>query len=159
MDPREKVKEELKRLKLEGEIIELDQSTATAPAAAEALEVAVGQIAKSILMITQEEPLLLVTSGDAKISSSKVKKELGKKARMAKPHEVQEITGFEVGGVCPFALEEGLSLYVDENVKRYPRVYVGAGTGNTVAPITYQQLLQLGAKPGDFCELVEEVAD
>jgi len=152
----EEVKEHIKNLPLELEVIELDQDTSTVDKAAEALGVEVGQIAKSILLMAKEEPLLIVASGDAKISSSKIKKGLGKKARMAKPEEVKEITGFEVGGVCPFVLKKDIPVYIDASIERFPLVYAAAGTSNTAVPVTYEQLLVLGGLPGDFCEITVE---
>lgn len=124
-------------------IIELEENTSTAPLAAQALGLEVGQIAKSILFKTKDnEYLMVVAAGDVRLDSKAIKDVVGQRVRMANPEEVLQVTGFSVGGVCPFALPEELPVYLDESLLRYDLVYAAAGTANTALPITYQQLME-----------------
>ncbi len=126
------------------EIIVLDEDTSTAPLAARALGKEVGQIAKSILFKSKEADFFMVVStGDVKIDAKRLKKLVGSKTRMANPEEVREITGFSIGGVCPFALPRQIDIYLDESLKRYEVVYAAAGAANTALPITYDELMNI----------------
>lgn len=128
------------------QIIELDQNTSTAPLAAAALGLEVGQIAKSILFKTKSEQYLMVVSaGDVKMNSKAIKETVGERVRMANPEEVYNVTGFSVGGVCPFALAHEVPIYLDESLLRYDVVYAAAGTANTALPITFTELQAITA--------------
>jgi prolyl-tRNA editing enzyme YbaK/EbsC (Cys-tRNA(Pro) deacylase) len=135
-------------------IIEFDADTSTAPLAAQALGTEVGQIAKSILLKSKESRfVMVVTAGDARIDNKAIKNLMGSRMRMANGEEVFEITGFNIGGVCPFALKQDIPIYLDESLKRYQVVYAAAGTGNTALPITYQELLDItNGCPCNVCQ-------
>lgn len=140
----DKVKEYIKKLPFKLEVIEFDEgSTRTSAMAAEQLGVEVGQIAKSMLFKCKEEPILVVTCGDVKVKTSKLKKVAGSKPKMATFEECEETTGFKPGGVCPFALEKDIKIYIDQSIERYDVVYAAAGTANTAVPITLEQLLEV----------------
>ncbi len=125
-------------------IIELEEDTSTAFLAAQALGTEVGQIAKSILFkITEGKYFMVVAAGDIRIDNKALKNLIGARARMANAEEVLDITGFNIGGVCPFAMKVEIPVYLDESLLRYDVVYAAAGTGNTALPITYQQLLDI----------------
>lgn len=125
-------------------IIELEEDTSTAPLAAQALGLETGQIAKSILFKTKnDEYLMVVSAGDVRLDSKAIKDTVGQRVRMANPEEVLQVTGFSIGGVCPFALPGSLAVYLDESLLRYDLVYTAAGTANTALPITYQQLMEI----------------
>lgn len=115
----------------------------TSQAAADALGVEVGQIAKSIVFAAQGEFALFVASGDVRINSKKVKQLLGNKAKMASPEEVVEITGFIVGAVCPFALQKQIPIYIDETLARFERIYTAAGVPESLLPLTFEQLVHI----------------
>jgi Cys-tRNA(Pro) deacylase len=128
------------------QIIVLEDNTSTAALAAQALGTEVGQIAKSILFKTKKEGYLMVVSaGDVRLDSKAIKETVGEKVRMANPEEVLEITGFNIGGVCPFALRQEVPVYLDESLKRYEIVYAAAGTAHTALPISYQELMRITA--------------
>jgi Uncharacterized conserved protein len=125
-------------------IIILEDSTKTAVLAAQALGIEVGQIAKSIVFKTKKEDYLMVVSaGDVRLDSKAIKEVVGEKVRMANADEVLEITGFNVGGVCPFALRREIPVFLDESLKRYKIVYAAAGTAHTALPIGYEELLRI----------------
>jgi Cys-tRNA(Pro) deacylase len=125
-------------------IIVLEENTGTAPLAAQALGTSVGQIAKSILFKTrQEQYLMVVSAGDVRLDSKAIKAAVGDKVRMANPEEVLEVTGFHIGGVCPFALRQEIPIYMDESLKRFDIVYAAAGTAHTALPISYEELMRI----------------
>jgi len=127
-------------------IIVMEDNTSTAALAAQALGTEVGQIAKSILFKTKSDKYFMVVSaGDVRLDAKAMKGELGEKVRMADADEVLEMTGFKVGGVCPFALRQELPIYLDESLKRYDVVYAAAGTAHTALPISYEELLNITA--------------
>lgn len=144
MTPIERVRAYLQAQESKPDIIEMDQDTSTAYLAARALGTEVGQIAKSILFKTrQNDYLMVISAGDVKIDTRAIKNLLGVKVRMANGEEVQDMTGFSIGGVCPFALEKPIPIYLDESLKRYPVVYAAAGTSNTAVPVTFAQLMEI----------------
>ena len=134
------------------QIIELEDNTSTALLAAQALGLEVGQIAKSILFKTKnEEYLMVVSAGDVRLDSKAIKELVGQRVRMANPDEVMEITGFQIGGVCPFALKRPVPIYLDESLLRYELVYAAAGTANTALPISFQELIRVTG--GQACKV------
>lgn len=135
-------------------IIEFKVDTSTAPLAAQALGTEVGQIAKSILLKSKDNQfVMVVTAGDARIDNKAIKNLMSSRMRMATGEEVFEITGFNIGGVCPFALKQDIPIYLDESLKRYQVVYAAAGTGNTALPITYQELIDItNGCPCNVCQ-------
>lgn len=148
----ERVREYLKTRDSRLNIIELDEDTSTACLAAQALGTEVGQIAKSILFKTKNNNYFMVVSaGDVKIDNKALKNFIGSRVRMASSEEVHDITGFNIGGVCPFALQTEVPVFLDESLKRYDKVYAAAGSSNTALPISFEQLLQItGGTPANL---------
>jgi Cys-tRNA(Pro) deacylase len=121
--------------------MEYPESTETAPDAARVLGVGLGQIAKSILFKCGEKFGLFVLAGDMRMDQKKVKALLGGgKTRVARPEEVEQVTGFQVGGVCPFALKTELPIYLDRSMQRFEIIYAAAGSSRTVLPLSFDQL-------------------
>lgn len=121
-------------------VIDLKEDTATSELAAQALGVRVGQIAKSLLFRAGEEYVLVVAAGDVRIKSKRLKAVTGEKAKMASFAEVEEVTGYPVGGVCPFALANPVRILLDESLGQYDVVYTAAGTAHSALPLTLNQL-------------------
>lgn len=154
MTPVERVRRYLAQFPYHIEIYEFDESTRTAELAARAVGVEVGQIAKSILFLVGEEPVMVVTSGDVKVSQSRLKQHLGAKGKvkMADAEATAAITGFPPGGVCPFALQQPVRVLIDASLRRFPVVYIAAGSPRSAAPVTVEQLLTItGGEPCDLC--------
>lgn len=149
----ERVRRFLAQFPYEIEVFEFAESTETAEDAARTVGVEVGQIAKTILFLVGEEPVLVVTSGDVKVSQSRLKKHLGVSGRVRLPDAAAtlEITGFPPGGVCPFALKNPLRILIDMSMKRFPVVYIAAGSPRSAAPVTVSQLLAITG--GELCDL------
>jgi len=132
--------------------IEFEEGTTpTAKMAADKLGVTVGQIAKSLLFIGKNGRFYLaVCSGDRKISSSKLKKVIGVKARMANRDETYGATEFYPGGVCPFGLKD-IEIIIDEHLKEFEMIYPAAGTDSSGVPMTFEQLVRItGGRVSDF---------
>lgn len=136
----ERVKEYLKRFGLDGRVIEFTVSSATVALAAEALHCEPGRIAKSLTFMVNGEPVMILASGDARIDNRKYKEEFGTKAKMLTPEEVKELIGHEVGGVCPFAVNEGVKVCLDKSLKKYDTVYPACGSSNSAIPLTIAEL-------------------
>jgi len=133
-------------------VLEFEQDTSTAYLAAQAVGTEVGQIAKSILFKSKKNDyIMIVSAGDVKIDSKAVKKLMGARVRMATPEEVQDITGFNIGGVCPFAVKNMIPIYLDESIKKYDVVYAAAGTANTAVPVSCKQLIDI--TDGEMCKV------
>ncbi len=101
-----------------------------------------GQIAKSLVYKNKDSFFMVVAAGDVRLDSKLLKKLVGGKVRMATPEETLEVSGYSVGGVCPFLLATSIPIYVDESLGRFPVVYSAAGTSNSALPISYQELLE-----------------
>ncbi|PLT30433.1 YbaK/EbsC family protein [Peribacillus deserti] len=139
-----KVREYVKKFDDSLEPIEFKEKTNTVEDAAKALGVEGAQIAKSILFKTGNQFGLFVTAGDIRINQKTVKKLLGPgKPKLAAPEEVEDVTGFQIGGVCPFALNKKVPIFLDESMKRFDKVFTAAGTPHSALPITFQQLEEI----------------
>jgi Cys-tRNA(Pro) deacylase len=137
-----------------GEIRTFEESTHNAELAARELEVELGQIANTILLLVDGAPVVVVISGDRRIDFKKVKAlRGGKKVRLAGPDDVVAHTGFAVGAVSPVALPEGVPVYLDSSLRRYGTIYPAAGETNNMFRTTPDDLLRVsGAKKADLAK-------
>lgn len=134
------------------EVIELGESTATVALAAAAHRVEPGQIAKTLSLKVKNEVILVVAKGDARLDNKKLRDTFGAKARMLSSDEVVTITGHPVGGVCPFGLENPLSVYCDVSLKQYAEVLPAAGAIHSAVRISPDRMAELtSAKWVDVC--------
>ena len=136
----EKVKEFFGKLGLEDRIQEFDVSSATVELAAEALHCEPCRIAKTLSFTVDGNPILIVAAGDTKIDNPKYKAQFGTKAKMLAPDDVQEMIGHAVGGVCPFAVNDGVTVYLDESLKRFQTVFPACGSSNSAIELTIEEL-------------------
>ncbi|MCJ7691380.1 MAG: YbaK/EbsC family protein [Clostridiaceae bacterium] len=136
----EKVQDYLKKWGKDKEILEFGTSSATVELAAQALGVEGARIAKTICFKDGAGAMLIVTAGDAKTDNRKFKDEFGFKAKMLTPEETLEYTGHAVGGVCPFGLENDVSVFLDESLKRFETVYPACGSSNSAIKLTCEEL-------------------
>lgn len=135
------------------DIIELSESTATVALAAAAHRVEPGQIAKTLSLKVKDQVVLIVTRGDARLDNRKLKEALGAKARMLNTDEVVSLTGHPVGGVCPFGLENPLTVYCDISLRGYQEVLPAAGAIHSAVRISPEYMAQLtDAKWIDVCQ-------
>ena len=120
-------------------------STPTAESAAARIGVAVGQIAKSILLKGKDDHYyMVVVPGDRKLNNGKIKAAIGVKTRMASAEETEAVTGFRPGGVCPFAIVD-IPIFLDEALAGYETIYPAAGTDASGVPMTFTQLKKITA--------------
>ena len=134
------------------EVIELGESTATVALAAAAHRVEPGQIAKTLSLKVKNEVILVVAKGNARLDNKKLKDTFGAKARMLSSDEVVTITGHPVGGVCPFGLENPLSVYCDVSLKQYAEVLPAAGAIHSAVRISPDRMAELtSAKWVEVC--------
>lgn len=132
-------------------IIEFDTSSATVELAAEALGCDPEHIAKSITFSVNGEPVMILAAGDTKIDNPKYKAYFGAKAKMLTAAEVDELIGHSVGGVCPFGVNEGVKVYLDESLKRFETVYPACGSSNSCLKLTIAELEKLSG----YCEWID----
>lgn len=134
------VKEYFKKYNMEDRVIELSSSSATVKEAAEALGTEEALIAKTLSFIIEDKPILIVAAGDAKIDNSKYKGYFHTKAKMIPFEEVNNLIGHNPGGVCPFAIKENVTVYLDESLKRFEHIYPACGSGNSAIKLTIEEL-------------------
>lgn len=136
----DKVTQYLAGFKLAERIITLDQSSATVELAAQALGCRPALIAKTLSFELGEGAILIVAAGDAKVDNKKYKNAFGAKPKMLGLDQVEPLTGFAPGGVCPFAAKAGVKVYLDASLKRFKTVYPAGGSGNTAVKLTLAEL-------------------
>lgn len=137
---------------LSKEIHSFDESTHNSELAAQNLGVEVGQIAKTILLMVDESPAVVVISGDRRVDFKKVRAlRGGRKVRLAGPEDVTKHTGFKVGAVSPVALPAGIPVYQDVSLRRFDAIFPAAGETNNMFATTPGELLSLtGADEKDL---------
>lgn len=136
----EKVREYFKKYNIEDRIQEFEESSATVELAANALKCEPSRIAKTLSFKLEDKPILIVVAGDVKIDNSKYKTQFNKKAKMLVKDEVLELIGHPVGGVCPFAINDGVDVYLDESLKRFETVYPACGSSNSAIGLSMEEL-------------------
>ena len=136
----EKVTSHLAKFGLAERIIIPRESSATVSEAAAALGCTEAEIAKTMSFIVDDSPIIIVMAGDAKTDNGKYKAYFHTKAVMIKPEEVEERLGHPVGGVCPFALPDGVPTYLDTSLRRFEYIYPAAGTRNSAVRLTPDEL-------------------
>jgi prolyl-tRNA editing enzyme YbaK/EbsC (Cys-tRNA(Pro) deacylase) len=136
----ETVKKYLDRWGKGKDVLEFDCSSATVELAAQALGVEPARIAKTLSFKKGDGCILLVAAGDVKVDNSKFKAEFGFRPSMLPPDEVIRLTGYAVGGVCPFALPDGIEVYADVSLQRYETVFPACGSSNSAIRLNPSEL-------------------
>ena len=149
----EKVRAYFRSLNMEERVMEFPVSSATVELAAQALGCEGCRIAKTLSFMAAEGPILIVCAGDAKVDNSRYKGRFGVKAKMLSPDEAVTLIGHAVGGVCPFAVGEGVTVYLDESLRRFETVYPACGSSNSAIELTMAELEQYsGGTWVDVCK-------
>jgi prolyl-tRNA editing enzyme YbaK/EbsC (Cys-tRNA(Pro) deacylase) len=138
----EKAFEHLKKYQLEDRVIVFPVLTSTVKEAANALGSKEGEIAKSLAFLVNDKAVLVIAAGDQKIDNAKFKMEFNVKAKMIAFNEVGNIIGHGAGGVCPFGVNEGVSVYLDESLKKYEIVYPACGSHNSAVKLTIEDIMK-----------------
>lgn len=136
----ERAKEDLEKKGFGDHILHLGQSTATVEEAARTLGVQPGAIAKTMAFFVHEQPIVILTEGDARIDNHKYKAYFKAKAKMIPPADVEAVIGHAPGGVCPFGINPGVRVYLDVSLKRFAVVYPAAGDDHSAVRLTIDEL-------------------
>ena len=150
----EKVAQYLKKFDAQDRIIQFEESSATVELAAARLEVEPKRIAKTMSFLIGDEVILIVTAGDARVSKPRYKEIFGAKANMIKGDQVKELTGYDIGGVCPFGNPDGVKKYLDISLKRFDTVFPAAGSAKSAVKLTPTELYEYSQALGwvDLCK-------
>lgn len=130
----------LKKYNLENRIKEFLVSSATVKEAAEAINCSEGEIAKTLSFIVNNKPILIIIAGDSKVDNSKFKQEFHTKAKMISSNDVEKLIGHAIGGVCPFGINDGVDIYLDESLNKYKVIYPACGSSNSAVRLTLEEL-------------------
>lgn len=131
-----------KKFDMETRVLEFEVSSATVELAAMAVGCEPERIAKTLSFMVDEQPILIVAAGDAKIDNAKYKAAFHKKAKMMTPDELETYIGHAIGGVCPFGIPENVHVYLDESLKRFETVFPACGSSNSAIELTISELEQ-----------------
>jgi prolyl-tRNA editing enzyme YbaK/EbsC (Cys-tRNA(Pro) deacylase) len=152
----EKVKEYFKQWGKEKDVLEFDTSSATVELAAKAVGVIPARIAKTLSFQDGDGCILIVTAGDRRIDNGKFKKFFQMKARMLSPDDVLRFTGYEIGGVCPFVIEDSkVAIYCDISMKRFETVFPACGSSNSAIELTCDELFNF-SKAKEWIDVCKE---
>lgn len=138
----ERVREYFEKENIKASIMEFDVSSATVELAAQAVGCEPMCIAKTMAFKINESAILVITAGDAKVDNAKYKKQFGTKAKMVPVDELEELVGHAIGGVCPFGINDGIAVYMDESLKRFETVFPACGSANSAVEVTIPELEQ-----------------
>ncbi len=136
----EKVRAHFAQFGIADRVREFEVSSATVELAAQALNCEPCRIAKTLSFIVNGHAVPIVAAGDAKIDNPKYKAQFGAKAKMLTPDEAETLIGHAVGGVCPFAVNEGVTVYLDCSLKRFETVFPACGSSNSAIELTIAEL-------------------
>ncbi len=152
----EKVKEYFRQFGITNRIMEFEGSSATVELAAAALNCQPARIAKTLSFMVNDQPILIVAAGDTKIDNPKYKARFGTKAKMLSPEQAVALVGHAVGGVCPFAVNDGVTVFLDESLKRFQTVFPACGSSNSAVELTIPELERYShfSTWVDVCKLV-----
>ena len=135
-----KAKEYFARFGIADRVREFNVSSATVELAAQALNCEPCRIAKTLSFMVDGHAILIVAAGDTKIDNPKYKAQFGTKAKMLTPDEVETLIGHAVGGVCPFGINEGVTVYLDNSLKRFETVFPACGSSNSAIELSVAEL-------------------
>ena len=153
----EKVREYFSSFGIENRILEFEVSSATVELAAKALNCEPCRIAKTLSFHVEDEVILIVTAGDTKIDNAKYKSLFKSKAKMLSFDEAETLIGHVVGGVCPFAVNSGVKIYLDESLKRFETVFPACGSSNSAIEFAIPELEKYSnfIQWIDVCKIIE----
>ena len=150
----QKVREYLAAYGAADRIREFDVSSATVELAAKALGCVESRIAKTLSFMLGNRVVLVVAAGDVKVDNRKYKDFFGGKAKMLAREDAERLTGHAVGGVCPFAVNDGVEVWLDESLKRFGTVFPACGSASSAIELTLDELEKFSRAKGwtDVCK-------
>lgn len=140
---------------MEDRVLEFPQSSATVELAAKAAGVIPARIAKSMAFLQDGKAVLVIAAGDAKVDNQKYKTQFHTKSRMIPFDQVEQYIGHAPGGVCPFAVNDGVTVYMDQSLTRFETVFPAAGSSNSAIELNLEELARFSGSLGyvDVCKL------
>ena len=146
---------------MEDRVLEFEVSSATVELAALAVGVEGARIAKTLSFKKDDSCILILAAGDARIDNRKFKDYFHMKAKMPTPEEVLALVGHPVGGVCPFGINDGIEVYLDESLKRFETVFPAVGSGNSAIELNLEELYKYSNAIAwiDVCKLPEPAVE
>lgn len=152
----EKVKQFFRDRGMAERILEFTLSSATVELAARALNCKACRIAKTLSFRAENRVILIVSAGDTKIDNGKYKSHFGTKAKMLSHDETEPLVGYAVGGICPFAVNEGVDIYLDRSLKRFETVFPACGSANSAIELSIPELEKCTDCKGwvDVCRII-----
>lgn len=156
----DKVRAYFRELGMEERVLEFPVSSATVELAAVAVGTEPRRIAKTLSFLVDGAPILIVAAGDARVDNAKYKAYYHAKAKMLTPEEAESLIGHAVGGVCPFAVNDGVTVYLDASLRRFETVFPACGSANSAIELTIPELEQYSgfAEWVDVCKGWQEEA-
>ena len=156
----ERVKAYFAQFGMEGRVTEHDEPCATVDQAARTMGCEPARIAKTLSFRVDGAPVLVVASGDMRIDNRKFKSRFHTRPRMLSHDEAAELVGHAVGGICPFAVNEGVKVYLDESLRRFETAIPAAGSSNSLIELSVDELERFAAPAGwvDVCKPPEATA-
>ena len=136
----DKARKHLKKYNLDKNILEFEESSATVSEAAKALNCKEEEIGKTLSFLVSGKPIVVVVAGDAKIDNKKFKEEFKIKSSMIPFDDVEKLIGHEVGGVCPFGVNDGVKIYLDKSLKEHEYIYPACGSHNSAIKVDVDKL-------------------
>ncbi|HHT43965.1 MAG TPA: YbaK/EbsC family protein [Fastidiosipila sp.] len=157
----EKVRDFFSTFGMADRVLEFDTSSATVLLAAKALNCEPKRIAKTLSFLVDDRAILVVTAGDAKIDNPKFKATFKTKAKMLTPDQAEELVGYAVGGVCPFAVNDDVKVYLDQSLRRFETVFPACGSSNSAIELTIPELEKYAASTEwvDVCKDWQETTN
>lgn len=152
----ERARAHLRKWNLEDRIQEFEVSSATVELAAKALNIEGARIAKTLSYMVDGAAVLVVAAGDIRVDNRKFKDAFHAKAKMLTPEQAAELVGHAVGGVCPFGVNDGVKVYLDESLKRFETVFPAAGSSNSAIELSIPELEETSLCAG-WVDVAKEV--
>lgn len=144
----ERARAHLAQFGLADRVREFDESSATVELAAAAVGVEPARIAKTLSFMVGETPTLILFAGDARINNQAFKAAFHTKPKMLSADQASELVGHAVGGVCPFGVNEGVDVFLDESLRRFETVWPAAGSSNSAIELTCDELERVSGARG-----------
>ena len=150
----QRVKEFFRSLGREQDILEFETSSSTVELAAQAAGVIPSRIAKTLSFLVEDTCVLVVCAGDTKVDNHKFKEQFHCKVKMLSYDQVSALVGHDVGGVCPFSVNEGVQIFLDRSLQRFSTVFPAAGSSNSAIELTCDELEHFSGSLGwiDVCK-------
>ncbi len=150
----DKVRAYFRSLNMEDKVLEFDASSATVELAAKALNTEPKRIAKTLSFLVGDQPVLIVAAGDARVDNHGFKDFFHKKPKMIPADRVEELIGHQIGGVCPFAINPGIDVYLDESLKRFETTFAACGSASSAIELSADELEKYSSAKGwvDVCK-------